>query len=169
MKSLPLLLSASFLSLLALAAAPVPLVDLSVIKSLPKTPVLTKGCEGECCGILKTNKATQDIVLYDSPSKSAKKVGTIKKGESFEKAEFFTKILKFGEVSEGGRKLTVLSYLSEGNSVVWDGKEVRTTQSDEGYREAKTESWAQIKSKSFSGWANLFPKDGKKLDYGWCG
>jgi hypothetical protein len=157
-------------SLVAYAGARIPTVDLSAAKSLPRLPILIRGCEGECCGILKTKMARFEFQLYETPDRSSKKVSLIKKGEAFESAEFFTKMLKFGEVREGQKKLTVLTYLSEGSSIVWDGKEIRATESDEDYRSPETESWVQIKTKTgVEGWANLPSKDGKELDYGGCG
>lgn len=104
----------------------------------------------------------------------------MKKGEEFAEAEFFTKITRFGEVREGTKKLTVVTYLSEGNVLVWDGKKLRDTNiigegeegegADNGYKEPTTESWVRFKTKSgATGWAKLPPKDGKELNYGWCG
>ena len=144
-------------------------IDLNTAKALPKLPILTKGCEGECCGILKSNKALSEIQLFEAPDESSKKIVVLKKGESFIHAEFFTKILKFGDVREDGKNLIALNYQSEGTSAVWDGVKVRETDSQDHYHDPKTESWIQIKTKSGAkGWTNLPAKDGQDLDYGWC-
>lgn len=51
------------------------IVDLRQVKALPKAPFLVSGCEGECCGILKSRIAQTAFELFSEPVSGAKPVG----------------------------------------------------------------------------------------------
>jgi len=172
-----LLLSLFVLSSKVSAGDQIPVVDIYTAKTLPKLPVLTEGCEGECCGLLKSNKARRAFDLFESPKRPSKKLAVVSKGEVLDSVDFFTKIVKFGSTKVNGKKVIVLMYLSEGNVVIWDGKKVRQTECNgggdtcsENPKQAETESWLKIKTKSgVTGWADLPAREGSEFDYGWCG
>ncbi len=159
-----------------LAGEKIPVVDIFTLKSLPRLPILAEGCEGECCGLLKSQKVLADINLAEGPGRGFKNVGVIKKGEVLDSVEFFIKILKFGSTKVNGKKLKVLTYMAEGNVSIWDGKKVRATECtsggdicDDNLKQAATESWLRIKTKrGVTGWANISARGDGILDYDSC-
>ena len=101
----------------------IPIINFTEIKKLPTPPVLTLGCEGECCGQIKSNKIKKTTILYFEPDSNSKKVGTLKKDDTFnlDKTLYYTRINQFGSAQLNGKKVDVLMYLSEGNVLVYDG------------------------------------------------
>jgi hypothetical protein len=165
-----------FVSTKCLADEKTQVVDIYSLKSIPTLPVLTKGCEGECCGLIKSKKVLADVVFSESPNKTAKTLGLVKKGEVVDQADFFIKILQFGSTKINGKKLTVLKYIAEGNVSVWDGTKVRATECvsggdkcDDKIKYAKTESWLRIKLKNgLTGWAEVSASDNGILELDTC-
>lgn len=153
----------------------IPVVDFNYVQELPKLPVITRGCEGECCGILASNKILKDIKVFKYPDVTSALVTTLtsKNFIDKEKTEFYVRINQYGSAIDNGKQVTIIHYGGEGFTYAWDGKKAYTTDYITGedvlakskYKEAKTEKWIKVHygQKAF-GWA-LEPE----LDYGWCG
>lgn len=135
----------------------IPVVNLEHIKVLPSTPFITRGCEGECCSNITSNKILKDAPLFQYPDLSSKKVGVLKKDELFDlkKSEMYIRTNQYGSALFGGKKLTVYGAGEEGSVLGFDGKTISEFGggSDEciacenstySYVAPKTEAWMKI-------------------------
>lgn len=151
-----------------------PIVDFEKIKELPKPPVIMRGCEGECCGMLASDKILKNIKLFKYPDSGSDVVDTLKPSLKINKdqTEFYIKIKQYGSAIDNGQKVTIITYGSEGYAYGWNGKSAYATGYITGedvlkesqYKAPITEKWIKINyGKNFFGWA-LDPD----LDFKWC-
>lgn len=134
-----------------------------------------RGCEGECCGLLSSDKILKDIKLYKYPDLTSPVVTTLSPNTRInkDKSEFYVKIKQYGSAIDNGQKITIITYGSEGYAYGWNGKKAYGTGYITGedvlkesqYKEPITEKWIKIfYGNNGFGWS----KD-PDLDYGWCG
>ena len=156
--------------------ATTPLVKPSIILSdslskLPEAPFLIRGCQGECCGILKSNVIKESIVLYKLPFHSSTVVGEIKKGELAKSIKHYVKVNKSAKWTYQQLPVDVLFYVSEGSYLFFNGSKIIVDMID-GSPELDVEEWVEVKGESISGWTS-YPGDAmdpeSHFDLRWCG
>lgn len=139
------------------------------------------GCEGECCGLLSSNKVHRPFTVYEKPDVASKKVAMASKGETLKKIEFYLKIVSHGEALYKGKKVAILQYISEGWYQIQDSAgDVKEVEGGElaNIKSAQTEEWIKVNiDGKFQGWAPIpahgsngaTPHKDDYLYYKWCG
>jgi hypothetical protein len=135
----------------------IPIVHIEQMKTLPATPFIMRGCEGECCGNIKSNKIINEAKLFQYPDVTSKVVGSLKKNSTFDlnKFEMYIRVGSYGSAEYSSKKLTVISAESEGAVFAFDGTKfdsfgggsdecIACERSSYKYKAPVTESWIKI-------------------------
>lgn len=151
------------------------IVDFQKAKAPPETlPFLTRGCEGECCGILNSNTLKKEIAFRKAPDSNSEIIKTLPKGFELRNPIFYLKVKEYGEseviMYDGARKkVKGIFYLGGGNIFVWDGLKFSSLDEFRGVENGLSESWLRANDDANnSGWILLDGGPGDILELGWC-
>ncbi|MBK23132.1 MAG: hypothetical protein CME70_03925 [Halobacteriovorax sp.] len=149
------------------------IVHQNTAKEIPAPPFLMYGCQGECCGILKSNLIKDTLTLKKYPFFASEVIGKVEKGDVASSITHFIKILEPKTTIYNENEVKVLHYVSEGSYLFFDGKNfIIDAPQKILVDDPVVEEWVKINHKGLSGWTQSIgdPMDPESpLDLRWCG